>query len=861
MPRPDKSSPEYAAYKAEKRARRAAREARHDYQSNGAGEHTFSSSGAVINLDTDSNDRGRERAYSTTLAVSQGPPGARSRSRHRESSRHGGGSPPRVRESSRVRSNGYSDSDSDSAASHHTGSVSLRSGSRSSAHVRRSRAVSFRDERESGQQLGVPQAIAALGGHSRSRSNSAASSTATASILARERGTSDAHRSTLQQQHNLYPEAKAAGGSRHARHSSTSVVEVSRTYTGSSNPRQQDLYPNASATSGRSRRGSGSDTTSRNRDGSDYPLPSSVAQYLVEDDPYAGDYGPRPSKDSRPLPPPSPGPYAQHYPPPPPASSFSPVQNTPYGSAYPPPPAPSVPGSYYQHDTLPTIPGVPATTAPGEGAGGKVYPPGQTPYQHPNPDYYGDVLSSSHTTHSLSHSLTSTSSGIPGVSPVATPHEGDVNGRPSSLLVPGAMAGIAGLAKIAIDSLSPSHSSHGGAPQPSPALQPYHGTYQSISPLPSPGASPALFAASGSVTLAGHRHSFSLGEPAYPQHHDGEHASTTSTSKDQRERGREKRASRHRSRSRSHSRSRRHHSHSRSRSSGSSHSQSQSLSVSHARPRSRSRSRSRTRKQDTYDPTDDAHTILACLRSSRHAPGPLLRILPRLSGTEITALRTTYKAQHQGISLSKHVKSVYPTTTLVNKLLFAIASGPIESEAWFANSWYQKGSVRNELLIEALMGRSNDDIRDIRKAFRDRKYGDGGLVEAVEKELPRDKFRKALLLQLSADRMDEHVRPEMEAVKVDVARLGNILESGRSGGETELVEIIVSRSERWLKDVAAVYRATYNRGLDRAVMKHSKNLVVRLPPPPPLFSPLPFLFFPFPSLHFLLLSRFLSRKV
>lgn len=371
--------------------------------------------------------------------------------------------------------------------------------------------------------------------------------------------------------------------------------------------------------------------------------------------------------------------------------------------------------------------------------------------------------------------------------------------------------GITGVSSAALGggSLKPARTSltvsTGGIPNatpgtfmPSPALQPYHGTYQSISPMPSPSFGPSSPAYPVSPMYGPSRESrhkpkrsedFSLGPPAYPQ-------------------GRDKSRTREKSRDR-----RRDHSRVRSRS------------------RSSSRSGSPNRKSSGYDPNLDAKALLSELKStfSRPSPKPVISILPTLTSSELLALRAEYKSLYRGVNLAKHLKSVFTTSTPFGKAIFAVALGPYESEAWFANSWYQKRETRNELLIESLMGKSNYEISKIKAAFRDAKY-DSSLEKAVQEELPNNKFRLAVMLQLSGSKMDEDQKISVEGVKEDVARLGTILERRPTGGETEMVELIVMRSEAWLREVAITYRSVYDRDLMKAVIQRSQNLVVSRQP-------------------------------
>lgn len=230
-----------------------------------------------------------------------------------------------------------------------------------------------------------------------------------------------------------------------------------------------------------------------------------------------------------------------------------------------------------------------------------------------------------------------------------------------------------------------------------------------------------------------------------------------------------------------------------------------------------------------YDPGADARAILSSLKNFRPSPAPLIQILPTLSPSQIVLLRREYKRIFRQVNIAKHIKTVFSSSSF-GKLAFAVALGPFESEAWFANCWYQKRETRNELLIEALMGKTNEEIRKIKDGFKDAKY-DNSLEKAVRNELVANKFRMAVLIQLEGVKMEElghGVRLNLDAIREDVRRLGDILErkDGRGGGETVMIEIVINRSDGWIREMAAMYRNMYERDLPKAIMRHSKNLVV-----------------------------------
>ena len=229
-----------------------------------------------------------------------------------------------------------------------------------------------------------------------------------------------------------------------------------------------------------------------------------------------------------------------------------------------------------------------------------------------------------------------------------------------------------------------------------------------------------------------------------------------------------------------------------------------------------------------YDPAEDAKKIAEALAGTHHAANtkPLIRILPALSTDDILALRAEYKnhakVAGQGINIAKHIKM--RVTGNLGKAVYATALGRWESEAYWANSWYQGGSTRRELLIESLMGRSNSDIREIKNSFKDKRYGDD-LEKCMKAELKADKFRVAILLALEERRMSDSMPLDMDLIKRDVVDLYRTLTS-REGGETAMIQIIVVRSNAHLKEVMRIFEITYRRNFAREMISKSQNLVV-----------------------------------
>jgi hypothetical protein len=257
----------------------------------------------------------------------------------------------------------------------------------------------------------------------------------------------------------------------------------------------------------------------------------------------------------------------------------------------------------------------------------------------------------------------------------------------------------------------------------------------------------------------------------------------------------------------------------------------------HSRDRSRDRrgdkrrddrDRKEERRARVYDAEPDALAIVDALSSKTPDLDVLIDILPALSHDQMLELRTEYKrhckVQGRGINIAKHIK--LKTSGNFGKIAYVTALGKYEGEGYWANYWYQSNSARRELLIEALMGRQNHEIRAICEAFKDKRYSDS-LVKCMDKELKADKFRKAVLMALEGERQEESDVWPVEYRNRDVDALYKALKA-REGGESAILGIVVMRSDAHLRECLRTYERKYQGSFARDCLRKSNNLVVSL---------------------------------
>ncbi|EMC98029.1 hypothetical protein BAUCODRAFT_66419 [Baudoinia panamericana UAMH 10762] len=227
-----------------------------------------------------------------------------------------------------------------------------------------------------------------------------------------------------------------------------------------------------------------------------------------------------------------------------------------------------------------------------------------------------------------------------------------------------------------------------------------------------------------------------------------------------------------------------------------------------------------------YDAEGDAKRLSKALAHTKPDPDPIIDILPTLSHDQIWELRKEYKKlvkiQGKGINLPKHLKLKLPGTNF-GKAAYVTALARWESEGYWANFWYQAHGSRRELLVEALMGRTNAEIRMIKDEFKDKRYADS-LDRCMEKELKMDKFRTAVLLVLEERRQEENEVYPPEYVGRDVEVLHQALTAPK-GGETAMLQVVILRSDRHLREILREYERRYGENFARAALRKSNNLV------------------------------------
>lgn len=226
-----------------------------------------------------------------------------------------------------------------------------------------------------------------------------------------------------------------------------------------------------------------------------------------------------------------------------------------------------------------------------------------------------------------------------------------------------------------------------------------------------------------------------------------------------------------------------------------------------------------------YDATDDALALRDALCHADVNTKTLIQALPCRTHAEILELRKRYndyvKVKGKGVNVAKHIHLRLHNSTLGNAC-YATALGRWESESYWVSHYCTSSSYRR-LLLESLSGRSNNEVRYIKKSFKDQQYD--GLEEFINGKLKGGNFRTAVLLGLEGSRQSWNDPIDPELVASDVQALRSGLRQG-DGDEMAMIHIIVRRSDPHLREVIRAYQKLYEQDVANEIIHKSQNAVV-----------------------------------
>ncbi|KAK2783501.1 hypothetical protein FQN52_009621 [Onygenales sp. PD_12] len=206
--------------------------------------------------------------------------------------------------------------------------------------------------------------------------------------------------------------------------------------------------------------------------------------------------------------------------------------------------------------------------------------------------------------------------------------------------------------------------------------------------------------------------------------------------------------------------------------------------------------------------SEEAKKLKKALTGFNTDEARLISILTRLSAPEMALLRKTYRHE-----IGKSLEEVVADRVARNfgEVLLALVRGPLMNDVIIAGlaltNTGESGGGEAWQLNDALLGRSNADLRAIKGAFKSRYGVELGTRVARNPKVtgPLGKFYQAVL---RAERTEEYLPVDMGLVEGDVGKFLAAPKRMDAGpAEDELAVLLGTRSEAHLRAVAVAWDA------------------------------------------------------
>ncbi|XP_017294033.1 annexin A1-like [Kryptolebias marmoratus] len=217
-----------------------------------------------------------------------------------------------------------------------------------------------------------------------------------------------------------------------------------------------------------------------------------------------------------------------------------------------------------------------------------------------------------------------------------------------------------------------------------------------------------------------------------------------------------------------------------------------------------------------FNASSDASILQSAIESKNVDEDVIVAVLVKRSNEQRQMIKAVYEAS-TGKNLVKSLKSVLRSD--LEDVALALLMTPAHFDAHLLRKATKRLGTDEEVLVEVLATRSNKEIEEIKKVFK-QEYGVE--LEQVIKDETSGDFTKALLALLSAKK-DESTEVDMEQAKKDAKVL---FESGEGVGRANVssfIEILTTRSGPQLSKTFQHYATMSDITLPKALQMELKG--------------------------------------
>ncbi|XP_028458290.1 annexin A1 [Perca flavescens] len=217
-----------------------------------------------------------------------------------------------------------------------------------------------------------------------------------------------------------------------------------------------------------------------------------------------------------------------------------------------------------------------------------------------------------------------------------------------------------------------------------------------------------------------------------------------------------------------------------------------------------------------FDATSDASTLQSAIKSKKVDKDVIFAVLVKRSNEQRQKIKAVYEAS-TGQSLDKALQSALHSH--LEDLALALISTPAHFDAYLFRKATKGLGTREHILVEILATRTNQEIRDLKRVYKEVYKTE--LEEVIKSETSGD-FTAALLAMLKATK-DESTEINNDLAKRDSEILFEAGEKIKGTNVSAFIEILTTRSAPQLCKTFQQYATVSDITLPKALQLELKG--------------------------------------
>jgi annexin A7/11 len=211
------------------------------------------------------------------------------------------------------------------------------------------------------------------------------------------------------------------------------------------------------------------------------------------------------------------------------------------------------------------------------------------------------------------------------------------------------------------------------------------------------------------------------------------------------------------------------------------------------------------------DMTSTANEVRGAMKGFGTKDKVLIKAIAKLDPLQIAGLRQVYKSRI-GRDLEKDITS--ETSGHYREAALAIVRGPLLHDVHCVQKSIKGLGTKEYMLNDALIGRSNADMRAIKAAYH-QTFGKD-MVAEVEGDLSLDTKRHFKMI-MAATRNEESSSLNTQQIEQDVNALHDATEAKFGTLELKVCEMLTNRSDGQIRAITQQYQQRFQKPLDAVI--------------------------------------------